>query len=442
MSELRPTCSQAEDLAASRGSLRIPQELVDRIIDNYACDDVHLLKTCSLISRAWAWCSRSHLFKKLPDLIPQNVLSLGELLRSPHCTFLSHVRSISALRYTWYLNDRYFNQIVADLPRLASVRTLEIPLRTVYPTDPDAAEHAFYHTGFVTAGVPTVMHLVFTAFPRVTRLRLSSLLEPTMVIDLICLLPALKELCLQSGYNIDMRRRGMDPILADPPLNAVPPRGLCCLELSGDAVGFILAWLNATEHLPNVSSVKLSSEIEYADVPILQTALQQLGEHGALHHLDISLYSLGYGALAIFDFSKHLNLKTVAICDVGWVGPYDLEVGQMLKLITKLAAPTLECFTLDIDLSLYQTIDWSVLDAFLCQERFPRLRTVKIQDQYPRVRTISDTDIDYHSEQHKFLPGVLPLLETAGMLQTYTPKIIVALPPLSKRGRAVEVPQS
>ncbi|KAF7377702.1 hypothetical protein MSAN_00193200 [Mycena sanguinolenta] len=449
MSEVPTPCSPqaaAEVLASSCGdSLQFPQELVDWIIDNHVSDDVRLLKTCSLISWAWVPRCRSYLFKKLPDLIPQNILVLGELLRSPHCTFLSHVRSISAFRYTWYLNDRYFNQVVADLPRLTNVHILEIPLTTVNTTDPDAAEHASSHTGFVTAGVPTVMHRVFTAFPHVTRLKLNCFLEPTMVIDLICLLPALKELWLHSGYNLDMRRRGMVPVVADPPLNAVPPRGLHCLALSGDAVGFILAWLNATEHLPNVSSVALSSDIEYADVPILQAALQQLGEHEALHHLDITLYSsLGYGALTMFDFSKHLNLRTLAICDVRWVGPYDLEVEQMLKLITKLAAPTLECFTLDVDLLLYQTLDWSVLDSFLCRARFPRLQSVKIEDRYPRVRTRSDTDIDYHAEQHKFLPGVLPLLEAAGLLQTYTPQIVRRISPLSTRGanrNTVQVPQ-
>ncbi|KAJ7253740.1 hypothetical protein B0H12DRAFT_1116458 [Mycena haematopus] len=70
-----------------------PQELVDDILDCSA-GDPRSLKTCSLVSLAWVPRSRSHLFEECV-LSPSKIAPFCDLMRSPDCTFLSHVRSIT-----------------------------------------------------------------------------------------------------------------------------------------------------------------------------------------------------------------------------------------------------------------------------------------------------------------------------------------------------------
>jgi len=271
---------------------------------------------------------------------------------------------------------------------LTRVCSLEMTLSNF--VDVETAD-AFFRTGLVT-GFPHVTHLDLTCnaenYPSL----------PAPLVEMLCLFPALQALHVH---------RMSGPVV-DPSASAVVPRGLHSLKLRGSSVRPVLAWLYAVGHLPNVDSVSLPL-LQPRDVPTVCAALQQLG--GALHHLYITV-KCGFrasdnavDASAVYEFSLHPNLRTLAIRDFLSGSPDDLDPSHMMRLLTRLAGiPALECLSMDINLWLYQNLDWAALDALLSAARFPRLRTVAFT-------------CNSRSDRGEFLRRALPLLEASGLLQ-------------------------
>ncbi|KAJ7846900.1 hypothetical protein B0H13DRAFT_2406685 [Mycena leptocephala] len=373
-------------------STKFPQELIDEILDYFA-EDFRSLKFCSLVCREWVFRSRSHLFKKCA-LWPSRIPGFCELLRSPACTFLRHVRTIRHIKHYSLEDCDLFNAIAADLGRLINVRELEILTRIYHPASSDSS--------------------LYTAFPKITRLLLTFEcgfhLQPQPFVNVIRLFPALQELHIYGSGH-------WEEILAD----TVPPPQLRSLALSKSSATPILAWLDATNHLTNVHSLRLPS-LSLSDVSTVRAALQRLGS--ALHHLDISLSEHRFKSVdtfAVVNLSLHPNLRTLDIHD----SSADYEALQMIPSITKLAAPSLERLSLDLDLgqALYTSLDWASLDAFLSPARFPRLRNVTFKCSIHRHHFYDDhfegeddeePDVD---DEHKFLHGALPLLYASGVLR-------------------------
>ncbi|KAF7369042.1 hypothetical protein MVEN_00231000 [Mycena venus] len=339
---------------------RFPQELIDEILD-YFSHDYYTLRSCSLVSRAWASRSRSWVFQSCL-LHSKNILPFHDLLRSPY-SFLPHIRSIKAHRKYAPRKGGAFDQIAEDL-RLVDVRNLTLGLYVTPKATLDGAE-TFFRTGFITA-FPHVTHLVLNfklgmGYPHLTPL----------VIDMLCMFPALEVLDIKE----------MIATFPNEPASAVPPSGLHSLKLCDKSVRPILAWLHAVGHLPKVDSLTLPL-VRVEDVPTVRMALQQLGP--ALHHLDImvtwserydGMYDFTVDPSTIFDFSLHRNLKTLAI---HYANSYhDFYPNQMIQLLTKLESPALE----RLALKTYHLPDdtfnqWTALDRFLSPDRFPRLRNV------------------------------------------------------------------
>ncbi|KAJ7856675.1 hypothetical protein B0H14DRAFT_2752389, partial [Mycena olivaceomarginata] len=191
----------------------------------------------------------------------------------------------------------------------------------------------------------------------------------------------------------------------------IPPPELRSLTLSEGAMGQLLPWLDAVGHLPNVRSLTLSP-VRRSDMLIVTTALQHLGD--ALHHLTIdTAYDVAedyVNAIDVFNLSLHRNLKTLHIRS-------NSGETEMIPLITKFVAPTLERLSvaLDLGLSVYQRLDWAALDAFLSPAQFPRLRAVTFLCSQ-HFDHDNPNDVDFH--KHKFLGDALPLLTASGVLQT------------------------
>ncbi|KAF7352675.1 hypothetical protein MVEN_01233300 [Mycena venus] len=383
-------------------TFRLPQELVDAILD-YLASDFRSLKTCSLVCRSWLPRSRFHLFQTC-TLLPQNILGFSDLLHCPDCTFLRHAHTIKATRYYWHPNDPIFNEVAPSLPRLANVRTVEMML-SIKLYLAGARVDAFFRTGFVTA------------FPQVTRLILTCNFDGTLapLVDTICFFSALEELHINMVFGV----------LTTPSCSALPPQMLHYLELSGDAQGVILAWLNAFNHLSNVDSLTLRTTVKGpSQREDVRTALQKLG--GAIRHLEITvtwLTGLETIAPSVFDLSLHRNLRTMTIRDCSSPNSRgEFDPSPMIPFIDKLVAPALECLVLDLDLRFYRTFNWEALDTTLCLTRFPRLRRIVITDHgrgahelleagrchcpfslFRECRSRSDTDLDsYPVVVHEF----------------------------------------
>ncbi|KAF7374399.1 Methyltranfer-dom domain-containing protein [Mycena sanguinolenta] len=359
-----------------------PPELVDNILDHSACDR-RALKTYSLVSRAWVSRCRSHLFEKCA-LWPSRITPFWDLLQSPNCTFLTHVRTISNIKHYGPQDYETYNKIAADLGRLTNVCELEMEFTTPYrPEELDT----FFRTAF-----PNITHLVVNLIQ--TR-------NPTPFAHMMSLFPALQE--------VDMR---MTSVLEDIPADAVPPRQLRSLLLSERSAGQVLTWLKTAGQLRSLHSLALPC-LGGPDIPIVCEALKQVGSE--LHHLKLVLRGTpeGIKTLTTIDLSLHPNLQTLHIHDGSW-------------FIMNLASPSLEHLTLELDLSrpAYEELDWAALDGFLSPARFPRLRSVVIMceqhgnhdyDEYYYDEPEEEPEIDF---EHEFVRRVLPLLAESELLRT------------------------
>ncbi|KAJ6482455.1 hypothetical protein C8R45DRAFT_1215251 [Mycena sanguinolenta] len=361
----------------------LPQELVEGIIDHVADEDLHSLKAFSSVSRAWLSRCRFHLFKSCilhtkdswgaNSSAKDNVLSFGDLLRSPYCTFLPYLCTIHAVRRSVDAFDGHFQEIAPDLRRLTAV----VELVMVAFIDPmHATTPSFFgRTGF------------FMAFPHLEKLLLNYIFmnddlgrrTPSPITDLISLFPDLQEL------NINT----VGGEFAEPSADAVPPQQLRSLVLRGITVSPILAWLRTSNSLHRINSLMLNRE---QDVTTTRVALKQIGN--ALHHLDIDQEGLPL----VVDFSLHSNLKTLVI---RW---WDMTHAVMTGLIPSLADLPLERLWFDIDVESFRTFDWTMVDLFLSPARFPCLWDVKF-------RCKRDAEADFVRQR-------LPLLQAAGRLDT------------------------
>ncbi|KAJ6580966.1 hypothetical protein B0H19DRAFT_1251236 [Mycena capillaripes] len=405
---------------------KFPRELVHKFLD-YLAEDLHTLKSCSLVCREWVFRSRSHLFEKCP-LSPSKILGFCDLLRSSACTILLHVRSIYGIKHYGPKDYRSFNKVAVDLSRLTNVCELKMTYITIYR--------------------PANLEIFFlTAFPRLRRLVLTFQLPnrvrdvPQLVVNMVCLFPTLQELDIRTSQCV----------LEDIPANMAPPPDLRSLALRENSMGPILAWLDAVGHLLNIRSLIPPCVSPCVPTVPTVTTLRRLGELGALHHLDITLDALyDYTAdesaqsaqqpllppgthltcaarpssvfdSTVIDLSLHPNLLTLHINHSGWT---DDQATQMITMITKLAAPALEHLSLDLDLgrSVYQSLEWAALDAFLTQARFPQLRSVNLRCNAYGEHFFDDYDEDEEEpefdEEHDFLRRALPLLKALGLLQT------------------------
>ena len=112
--------------------MRIPPEIVDRIID-YVHDDVKTLAVCSLIARDWVPSTRLHLFAKLSLLSAHEVARLTELDSfAPNILYYCQELTIGTNSTFDYPSTPGFLPFVSTLPstiseridRLASLHTL------------------------------------------------------------------------------------------------------------------------------------------------------------------------------------------------------------------------------------------------------------------------------------------------------------------------------
>ncbi|KAF7377640.1 hypothetical protein MSAN_00186800 [Mycena sanguinolenta] len=370
---------------------KLPQELVDMTID---CLGGHSasLKACSLVSRAWISRSRSCLFETC-FITPENVLAFRDLMRSPCCTFIRHIRSIQAERRHGHKNDGCFSEIAPNLRLLENVRSLKLMI--INRTNDDV----FFLTGFMTA-FPNVTHLVITGHLQGGEVSFS---QPVPLFEMICLFPSLQSL------HIPM----ISGTLADPPASAVPPPRLHILNLGLHSPPPILAWLRAFGHLPNIRKLVLAG-VQQSDIPYICEPIQELGS--ALHHLEIKKNPLGtrwlstaVQILELFTSVPFPHLKTLVIRDLS-AGTLNSS-NELTEAMMRITAPALESLSFTFDLLFCRGKNWTMLDTFLSPAQFPRLRNVMLQPNSPG---------DYHAT-FQFLRTALPLLTASGLLALELP---------------------
>ncbi|KAJ7883411.1 hypothetical protein B0H14DRAFT_3432867 [Mycena olivaceomarginata] len=322
--------------------IRFPQELVDEIID-YLGGDHDALIACSMVCRAWVSCCRRRLFKTCA-LLPRNVLGFCDLLRSPECTLLQHVRRIDTTRDYWVPDDprSHSNRLAAGLCRLTRVVALEM----AFYLDPLRIEmQTRFNAGFLVV------------LPHITFLTLHSR----------------NALIFRARYR-------RNECSSTPSSQRHAAAGLHRLTFGGLATSpAILRWLNAAGHLPNVDSITLSV-LYHGEAPYISAALQKVGS--ALRHLELAVHvKSDLNSWNVYDLSLHPHLRTLSIRYFSrWIAELEPSFHiRLLALITKLVAgPALESLSIYFSATA-STFDWGALGTFLSSARFPRLREVVIE---------------------------------------------------------------
>ncbi|KAJ7750453.1 hypothetical protein DFH07DRAFT_827856 [Mycena maculata] len=204
------------------------QELVEKIIDHLSGDS-RSLKACALVCNAWLSRTRFHLFK---------TCTLGQkhsFLPGPDAfsrwMLLLPTRSITASRYDWAYNDRYFTEIAQDLHgQLVNIQSLMLTLNIIVP---HLKSDFFFDPGFIT-GFPYITELILTcSFDRFTA-------------PLLSLLPALQRLSVRELTEI---------VLAEPTARAVSPLALRSLSPSPYCVAPVTASFQRGIPFPLPSSI-------------------------------------------------------------------------------------------------------------------------------------------------------------------------------------------
>ncbi|KAF7338724.1 hypothetical protein MSAN_02194600 [Mycena sanguinolenta] len=315
-----------------------------------------------------------------------------DLLRSPDCTFLPHVRSINNLKHYGSHDYAIYDKIPRDLAQLVSVRELEMTVMAPYVLE---KLHTFLRT----------------SFPRITRLILDlrNVNHPgsTLLANVICFFPALQGVVIRTIA-----------VLEGIPVLVVPPRGLCSLSFCQNSVGQMLLWMEAAGQLSNVHTLTLPC-LRGSDIPIVRKTLRQIGNQ--LNHLDLTLSGglEGVETLQMIDLSLHQNLHTLRIQDLSRIHSNAQETILWIpRLIMQLRTPALERLTLALSLCWppYEMFDWAALDAFLSPARFPCLRSVVIKCEYhgDKFFYTQGRKLDMHESVYK----ALPVLADSGVLRT------------------------
>lgn len=156
------------------GMERIPQELVDKLIDELV-DDAKSLRTCCLISRRWVGRSRRHLFRLLTFPRTDKFTSYRNMFPIDH-SVNSHVRALVIAQVPY-----------SGLEHFKAFRGLESLILVDIVNRPMEGQDTI---GFLAEG--------FGATLSIKSLKLIQWrVSPTTLMEFICRFPSLKELIIQ-----------------------------------------------------------------------------------------------------------------------------------------------------------------------------------------------------------------------------------------------------
>ncbi|KAJ7197516.1 hypothetical protein B0H12DRAFT_1245038 [Mycena haematopus] len=360
----------------------LPLELMDRIIDCVAIQKVKKVRgnlaSCSLVCRRWTHRSRVHFFKDCRLLLHyHNAPAFAELLRSPCCTILPHVRQLTILNYgnVWH-RAHAFDDIKEELRLLIRLESLKL-------SGTSWAMHGTAPTrGFILGDFDHAM-LIICAFPSLRRLHIRQFSISTT----------------QPKWLVPPYPPYTPPTWIHPNESLLCPPPFSSLRIDSPAMIPIFHWLNwADSHHLTRLELFLSAEVAMTSENT-RPLKRYLGLSDSLEHL--KLFSPAVPPLLntadlkdIFNLRHFKNLRTLHIELQHGPGPFDKAVVPIVQTIT---SPVLERVTfLFHDRALFTVVPWPSLDSFFSD--FANLKTVcftgpATQDLESDIRRwFSDTD--------------------------------------------------
>ncbi|KAJ6521971.1 hypothetical protein DFH09DRAFT_1424387 [Mycena vulgaris] len=382
----------------------LPLELTDQIIDFVAGLKVKKLRanlaTCSLVCRAWTRRSRHHFFQNCRLLVHlDNTLLFGKLLRSPSCTIIPYVQTLTMRNN----GETFFHQIRDALSLLTNLKSLRLCGWNwdAYGAPPPRE---------FMAGLGSVVELEIDC---------PNLGDFDHALQMFCALSSLTHLSIRRLKKPKMMCgwRSSPPTFFIPctPLLATPPQ-LSSLLIDAPALISILHWLNGAPPCRLTTLEICLPPIDVDDFGPLQQFMQSLStslENICLGssastlnqaHLERTFQLSAFKNLQTCRFSKLLSERTPL--------PLDRAISSIVRSIT---SSSLQNVAFDLDGSRvagFAFVNWGVLDQFLAEKS--RLKSVDFASAKP-VRTRS-ADEDLYTNCARDIRLAFPRLDSMGLL--------------------------
>ncbi|TFK22216.1 hypothetical protein FA15DRAFT_657705 [Coprinopsis marcescibilis] len=370
----------------SNSTLRLPQELVDHVID-HLYNDFSTLKSCSSVSKAWSPTSRYHLFTKVslkagssghgvtsfPSARCQRLLSVIE--SSPEIG--GYIRELDICEgspfhpthpeihaTTWITSEP---ALLTIFKHLKNLRHLEISAASTlyWKTLPAAFQNG------LCSFLATSKHLTY--------LKLHSWCFPNFT-SLAILLSHCRHL---KGFSLSSTMVGEDDGFAEHRLGCVIEEGESCdviqsakldvLTLDFVTFGYLEYWLFGETPMVDVSSLRELRVSHFSDSTVIEKLLLAVGN--SLEHLHLKP---GLWRVRPLDLTRTTNLRSVRLTLEEPDTAMDWALTLLSCIKSTASSSTIERIALEFFVGAKDIVGWSYLDTLLSHLDFASLRQVEI----------------------------------------------------------------
>ncbi|KAJ7680724.1 hypothetical protein DFH06DRAFT_1405370 [Mycena polygramma] len=385
--------------------LDIPQELTDRIIDFVAGLRVKKLRAnlaaCSLVCRAWLCRSRYHFFQNCRLLVHlNNTLPFGKLLRSPTCTILPQLETLT-LRNN---GESFFHEIQDALKLLTNLKSLRL-----------------YGHNWAAHGAPPPCEFLSS---------LSSVIELEIdckmlghfdhMVQTFCAIPSVTRLVVRRLRQPPLRSAFATPFPCPTTLTNLPQ--LSSLLLDTPAIIPIVHWLHKAG-LHHLTTLELS-------LPLFEEGKDRLPLLHYFQSLSVSLEHFTLGAShndagaplndleRVFEFSTFKNLRTCRFTNL-FPDFYSCPLECAIPSIVCSIASPLQNLTFETEsnaIGSFSCISWDALDQFLSEQQ--DLRAVVFEGS-----SNSDSSTKYYTRKAVLnvdIEQAFPRVKSKGILDIRT----------------------
>ncbi|KAJ7141372.1 hypothetical protein C8R44DRAFT_245368 [Mycena epipterygia] len=386
----------------------LPLELTDQIIDVVAGLKVKKLRAnlaaCSPVCRTWMRRSRYHFFQSCRLLVHrENTLLFGELLRSPSCTILPFIETLTMRNN----GESFFHQIQDALSLLMNLKSLRLCGWNWDAYDAPPARELLMSLGSVVD----------------LEIDCPNLGEFDDALQLFCSLPSLNRLSIRKlkRPNMFCSWRSTPPTSFAPrvPLELVTPPHLSSLLLDTPALVPIIHWLNGVGSCRLTMLELCLPLMDPDDLGPLKQFIQSLSaclEHFSLRALSSKLFQAHLEDT--FEFSAFKELQTCRFSNLfpGYL-PSALE-HSLSSIVRSITSSSLQNITFDLDGPFSDPfIDaftrWDALDRFLAERS--HLKSVGFACT-PTAKSVGD---DLYTKCVRDIQHAFPRISSMGLLDIH-----------------------
>ncbi|KAH9484814.1 hypothetical protein JR316_0001716 [Psilocybe cubensis] len=374
---------QLEDIP----SPRLPQELIDHIID-HLYDDPLALANCARVCHAWLPTSRLHLFAKvsLKAASPHNGPAVPQdrckrlhalLLRSPE--IIPYIRELEICEGS-PLHHTHPN-VQSSTTWVTTERTLTALFKTLSHVERfDFSSTSIFHWSTLSPTFITALCVLFS-LPSLTYVRLHSWVFPDFasLTRLLSHCQNLRALALSSTtINSDSGSElshapGVVPEDKDPGDLQHAQRPLEVLTLDYVNFAYLEYWLLGRQQLVDIRTLRELRVAHFQEPHIINRLLRALG--GSLEHFH---FKPGCWSVYPFDLSVNTGLRSLRLTleDDPTTAAMDWAM-KMLSSITESNA-VLESVGIEFYAEPKKMTGWRELDALFMQPQFESLKRVEM----------------------------------------------------------------